>query len=56
MNDKSKYDDKDMTEELGDEGFDSGKGLKGFSGEEDELDVLRLEPHSGTGEIRSPPQ
>ncbi len=37
MNDKNKYDDRDLTEELGDEGFDSGKELKGFSGDEDEM-------------------
>jgi LysM repeat protein len=38
MNDKSKYDDKDLTEELADEGFDSGNELKGFSGDEEELE------------------
>lgn len=38
MNDKNKYDDKDLTEELGDGEFDSGRELKGFSSDEDELE------------------
>jgi LysM repeat protein len=37
MNDKNRYGDENMTEEPENEGFDSGKELKGFSGDEDEL-------------------